>query len=69
MGIFENWKDLFTLEFWQNLLESYKTFGPVAPIALAFLEAIFPPLPMVAIVLANVAAYGVKLGFLYSGIG
>ena len=69
MGIFENWKDLFTLEFWQNLLESYKTLGPVAPIALAFLEAIFPPLPMVAIVLANVAAYGVKLGFLYSWIG
>ena len=65
----EIWKSITSLEFWMDLLNSFKLLGPLAPILLTALESFIPPLPLVAIVLVNVAAHGVFLGFLYSWIG
>ena len=60
---------LGTLEFWKTLLDSFEGLGPVAPILLAMVESIFPPLPLIAIVALNVAAHGGLLGFVYSWVG
>lgn len=60
---------LGTLEFWETLLDSFEGLGPVAPILLAMVESIFPPLPLIAIVALNVAAHGGLLGFVYSWVG
>lgn len=60
---------LFTLEFWEELLDSFQGLGPLAPILLAMVESFIPALPLVAIVALNVAAHGALLGFLYSWIG
>ena len=59
---------LGTLEFWETLLDSFEGLGPVAPILLAMVESIFPPLPLIAIVALNVAAHGGLLGFVYSWV-
>ena len=60
---------LGTLEFWQTLLDSFGDLGPFAPIFLAMVESFFPPLPLIAIVALNVAAYGGLFGFVYSWVG
>ena len=60
---------LSTLVFSETLLESIEGMGPVAPIVLAMVESIFPPLPLIAIVALNVAAHGGLLGFVYSWVG
>ena len=65
----EIWKSITSLDFWLELLNSFKHLGPLAPILLTALESFIPPLPLVAIVLVNVAAHGIFLGFLYSWIG
>ena len=65
----EIWNNLKSIDFWLNLLNSFKGLGPLAPIILAAIESIIPPLPLVAIVLVNVAAHGIFLGFLYSWVG
>ena len=65
----EELRQLGTLEFWNTLLEQFEGLGPVAPILLALVESLFPPLPLIAIVAINVAAQGGLLGFLYSWIG
>ena len=52
----EIWKSISSLEFWLELLNSFKHLGPLAPILLTALESFIPPLPLVAIVLVNVAA-------------
>ncbi|MDO4285863.1 MAG: VTT domain-containing protein [Eubacteriales bacterium] len=60
---------LMTLEFWEQALDAFQALGPVVPIALAALESIIPPLPLVAIVTLNIAGHGAILGFLYSWVG
>lgn len=60
---------LNTLEYWEMLLSSFEALGPVAPILLAVVESLFPPLPLIAIVALNVAAHGGLMGFLYSWVG
>lgn len=60
---------LNTLEYWEMLISSFGGLGPVAPILLAMVESLFPPLPLIAIVALNVAAHGGLMGFLYSWIG
>lgn len=60
---------LNTLEYWEMLLSSFEALGPVAPILLAMVESLFPPLPLIAIVALNVAAHGGLMGFLYSWVG
>ncbi len=58
-----------SLTFWEQLFDSFEALGPLVPIFLATLESLIPALPLVAIVLVNVAAHGVVLGFLYSWVG
>ncbi|MCP8968237.1 TVP38/TMEM64 family protein [Ectobacillus ponti] len=65
----QTWKDYFTLEHIEYLLESYRAFGPLAGILLPLLEAFVPILPLVAFIMANAVAYGLWAGFLYSWIG
>jgi len=59
----------FNLEEIKQLLHRYSQFGPLPGILLPFLEALLPFLPLVVIIVANAAAYGMWLGFLYSWIG
>lgn len=61
-------KDM-NLEEIKSLLHRYSQFGPLPGILLPFLEALLPILPLVVFVVANAAAYGMWLGFLYSWIG
>ena len=60
---------LFSLEFWVAAFERFSSFGGAAPFLLAAVESFLPPLPLVAIVTLNVAAYGPLAGFLYSWAG
>ncbi|WP_195574500.1 TVP38/TMEM64 family protein [Paenibacillus sp. 1001270B_150601_E10] len=53
----------------QALLMKYSSLGPLPGILLPFIEAFMPFLPLIVFVLANAAAYGLWLGFLYSWIG
>ena len=69
MTLIDGIHQLGTLEFWKTLLDSFEGLGPVAPILLAMVESIFPPLPLIAIVALNVAAHGGLLGFVYSWVG
>lgn len=67
-----NWTELktyFSEENLLTLLAKYESFGPLPGILMTFIEAFFPPLPLIAIVAGNAAAYGLWLGFLYSWIG
>lgn len=55
--------------FWLELFEKFAAFGPLPPILLAFVEAFFPMLPLVAIVAFNVASHGFVYGFIFSWFG
>ncbi|MFC4600659.1 TVP38/TMEM64 family protein [Cohnella hongkongensis] len=59
----------FNLEEIELLLHRYSQFGPLPGILLPFLEAFVPILPLIVFIVANAAAYGMWLGFLYSWIG
>jgi len=52
-----------------HLLQTYKSYGPLPGILLTFIEAFIPPLPLLLLVAANAAAYGLWLGFACSWIG
>ena len=65
----EFWHTLSDIGFWTGLLSRFRSWGPVAPILLAFMESVVPVLPLIGIVAVNVAAHGAVLGFLYSWIG
>jgi uncharacterized membrane protein YdjX (TVP38/TMEM64 family) len=58
-----------TEEHLMNLLEQYRSYGPLPGIALTFMKSFIPPLPTMLIVGVNAAVYGFWLGFLYSWIG
>lgn len=62
-------KEWFTLENIMNLIEQYRSFGPLPGIFLPMVEAFLPFLPLVLLVMANANAFGLWLGFLYSWIG
>lgn len=53
----------------RQMLEQYRSFGPLPGILLTFMKSFVPPLPTIAIVGLNGAVYGLWLGFLYSWIG
>lgn len=53
----------------KQLLEQYRSFGPLPGILLTFMKSFVPPLPTIVIVGVNAAVYGLWLGFLYSWIG
>jgi len=73
MGLFQDIQQFFStyanFDNIENLLEGYRGFGPFLGIFLPALEAVFPFLPLIVFVLANAAAYGFVLGFLFSWIG
>lgn len=52
-----------------HILESYENLGFLPGIIVPFVETFIPILPLVVIVLANAAAYGLWKGFLFSWIG
>lgn len=66
---FEAFKAWFTLENIMDLIQEYRSFGPIPGILLPMIEAFFPFLPLVLFVMANASAFGLWLGFLYSWIG
>ncbi|MFZ3589768.1 TVP38/TMEM64 family protein [Bacillus sp. DJP31] len=62
-------QDFFTLENTQELMKDYRELGPLPGILLPMLEALLPFLPLFVFVVANAAAFGLWLGFLYSWLG
>ncbi len=62
-------KDWFTLENIMDLIQQYRSFGPIPGILLPMLEAFLPFLPLFVFVLANANAFGLWWGFLFSWIG
>lgn len=66
---YELFKDLFTLEHIMELIEKYRSFGPLPGILLPMIEAFLPFLPLFLFVMANANAFGLWLGFLFSWIG
>ena len=66
---FEAIKAWFTLENIMDLIQEYRSFGPLPGIVLPMIEAFLPFLPLVIFVMANPSAFGLWLGFLYSWLG
>ncbi|WP_135554575.1 TVP38/TMEM64 family protein [Paenibacillus cymbidii] len=58
-----SWEDV------QHILNRYEALGPLPGIVATFVEAFLPILPLIAIVIANVNAYGLWEGALLSWIG
>lgn len=58
-----SWEDI------QRWLDEYRSFGPIPGAAAAMLESFFPILPLAAIIVANVNAYGLLSGGLTSWVG
>jgi len=55
--------------FWINLFATFQSYGPIPAILLAFIEALVPMLPLVAIITFNVASHGLFWGYFFSWIG
>ncbi len=66
---FQSIRELFTLENILTVLEEYRSFGPLPGIFLPMLEAFIPVLPLFIFIMANAAAFGLWLGFIYSWLG
>jgi uncharacterized membrane protein YdjX (TVP38/TMEM64 family) len=66
---FESIRAWFTLENIMNLIQAYRSLGPLPGILLTVLEAFLPFLPLFLFVMANASAFGLWLGFLYSWLG
>jgi len=62
-------KDWMTIENVIDLIERYRSFGPLPGVLLPFLEAFLPFLPLFLFVMANANAFGLGFGFLYSWAG
>lgn len=62
-------KDFMTLDNILSMLKEYRSFGPLPGILLPMIESFLPIFPLFLFVLANAAAFGLWLGFLYSWIG
>ena len=62
-------KEWITIENVMEVIEKYRSFGPLPGILLPFLEAFFPFLPLFLFVMANANAFGLGWGFLFSWIG
>ncbi|MCU9612482.1 TVP38/TMEM64 family protein [Caldibacillus lycopersici] len=62
-------KEWFTLENLMELVQNYRSFGPIPGILLPLLESFLPFLPLFIFVMANASAFGLGFGFLYSWTG
>ncbi|WP_223700768.1 TVP38/TMEM64 family protein [Sutcliffiella deserti] len=69
MEIIDSLKEFLTVDNLLEILESYKSFGPLPGFLLVVLEAFLPFLPLIVIVMANAAAFGLWMGFLISWSG
>jgi uncharacterized membrane protein YdjX (TVP38/TMEM64 family) len=58
-----SWEDI------EHMLKQYESLGPVPGILAPFIESFIPVLPLVAILIANVNAYGLVEGILLSWMG
>ena len=61
--------DWLTVENIEQIEKYYRTLGPLVGIALPFIEAFLPFLPLFVIVVANVNAFGLFWGFIISWVG
>ncbi|RFU62144.1 TVP38/TMEM64 family protein [Peribacillus glennii] len=66
---FDVLREWFTLENILDIIQKYRSFGPIPGLLLPLLEAFLPFLPLVVFVLANASAFGLWLGFLFSWLG
>lgn len=64
-----NWLKHLDLNQVEHWMQQYSNLGPLPGIMLPLIEAVLPFLPLIVFVMANAAAYGLWLGFLYSWIG
>lgn len=64
-----SFKEYFTIEHVMDVIDRYRSFGPLPGIFLPMLEAFFPFLPLFLFVMANANAFGLGWGFLFSWIG
>ncbi|MBS4198650.1 TVP38/TMEM64 family protein [Bacillus sp. FJAT-49732] len=62
-------KEWFTLENVVDLIDKYRSFGPLPGILLPLLEAFLPFLPLFLFVMANANAFGLGWGFFLSWLG
>lgn len=62
-------REWFTIENLMDLIDKYRSFGPLPSILLPMIEAFLPFLPLFLIVMASANAFGLGLGFLFSWIG
>lgn len=57
-------------EYYYEIVEIYtEKLGVIGGFILSFIENFFPPLPIIAIVIANVTSFGTVVGFLISFTG
>lgn len=68
MSIIQHIKEM-RLEDVEQILDLYEALGPLPGIGVTFIEAFLPFLPLLAIIVANVNAYGPFKGFLFSWTG
>ncbi|AZU61205.1 TVP38/TMEM64 family protein [Neobacillus mesonae] len=66
---FESIRAWFTIDNMMNLIQDYRTLGPIPGILLTMVEAFLPFLPLFVFVMANANAFGLWMGFLYSWMG
>lgn len=69
MDMINFFKELLTMDNLLEVLHDYKSFGPLPGFLLVVLESLLPFLPLVVIVMANAAAFGLWVGFLISWSG
>lgn len=65
----EQFLSYLTEEQLTEWFQSYRAFGPAAAVALPFIEAFLPFLPLVVFVVANTNAFGLWEGFFLSWLG
>ncbi|MCR2821021.1 TVP38/TMEM64 family protein [Lederbergia panacisoli] len=66
---FYSFKEWFTMENVVDLIDKYRSFGPLPGILLPLLEAFLPFLPLFLFVMANANAFGLGWGFFFSWLG
>jgi uncharacterized membrane protein YdjX (TVP38/TMEM64 family) len=67
-----SWIDKLSGLSWEDIehyLQRYESLGPLPGILAPFIESLIPILPLIAIIVANVNAYGLWEGVLYSWLG
>ena len=62
-------KDIFWKDMLMEIIQNYRSLGPLTAILLPLLEAFLPFLPLFLFVMVNANAFGLGWGFLFSWIG